>query len=401
MNSQVVLRGNLSFLSLGDILQLIGSVGGSGTLRVISKYAPAPGLIFFDKGNIIAAANDLLDPKKRSGVDAAYSLFGWLEGEYEFTREEISVEKTITTNRMEIILDGLRMVDEGVVPILGPVSFDKKSADSGKGTAIPVIKGPLADYMYVVDEEGFYKGRKIAEEKSHGSWVWVILEGVVDVIKESPQGPLTLLRVADGAFLGSLGAFLFQSSLRSYTAVASTKVQLGVLDAQRLSNEFSGRSREFRELMLSLDKRLREVTDRAVEAALRQDKFEEYSKDKKLFDFKLEKKEQTLFRIKKGEALIARQTKEGYVPLANLGADDFIGHIPFLDLGHEPQSASVFVSQDFLSTESDVAEMQKEFRMLSTTLKNMAENAATCISVITSSAVSFRKQNVRKVRSEK
>ncbi|OQX22874.1 MAG: hypothetical protein BWK80_28935 [Desulfobacteraceae bacterium IS3] len=396
MDSQVVLRGNLSFLSLGDILQLIGSVGGSGTLRVISKYAPTAGLIFFDKGNIIAAVNELLEPKKKNGVDAVYSLFGWIEGEYEFTREDISVAKTITTNRMEIILDGLRMVDEGVVPILGPVSFDKKGSDSGKGTAIPVIKGPLADYMYVVDEEGFYKGRKIAEENSHGSWVWVILEGVVDIIKETPQGPLTMLRIADGAFLGSLGAFLFQSSLRSYTAVASTKVQLGVLDSQRLSNEFSGRTREFRELMLSLDKRLREVTDRTVEIYLNQDKFEDYAKDKILLDFKQEGKEQTLFKIKKGEALIVRQTKEGYVPLANLGADDFIGNIPFLDLGHEPQSASVFVSQDIVTVESDVAAMQKEFRLLSTTLKNMVENLANCISVITSSAVSFRKQNVRK-----
>jgi len=392
MDKKTVLTGSLSFLTLGDILQLVGSGGGTGTLRIISKYAPEPGLVHFTKGNIVSATNKLLEPAKSVGPDAVYSLFGWLEGEFEFIQEETAVKRTITTNRMEIILDGLRMVDEGVIPILGPVSFQKKTSDRDRGPGIPIIKGPLVDYMYVVDEEEFYEGGKIAREKSHGGWVWVILEGVVDIVKETPRGPLTLLKIADGAFVGSMASFLFQGSLRSFTAVAATNVQLGVLDSQRLSNEYSKRSREFRELAMSIDKRLEEVNKRAVEVYLREDRFREFIKDKK--PFKFEKKD-SLFQITQGEAVIARKTKHGYIPLANMGPDDFIGHLPFLEIGHEPQAASVFASENFDVSEIDVGEMQEEYIRLSPTLKNMIENTVTRISILTSSAVSFRKQHAR------
>ncbi len=391
MENSVVLTGNLNFLGLGDLLQLIGSNGGTGALRIISKYAPEPGLIYFDKGNIVSAANNLLAPDKRIGIDAAYSLFGWIEGQFEFNEEDVQLEKVITTNRMEIILDGLRMVDDGVIPILGPVSFEKKS-EGEKTPTIPIIKGSLVDYMYVVDEEEFYKGRTIAEENSHGTWVWVILEGVVDITKETEQGPLTLLKIADGAFIGNMGAFLFQSTLRSVTAVAATNVQLGVLDSQRLSNDFAGRSREFRELALSIDKRLKEVTNRAVEVYLKKDNIKAFVKEKKHFPIK----EGKLFAIQKGEAVIVRKTKTGYVPLANLGRDDFIGHIPFLDTGHEPDGAMVFASEDIEVNEMDAASLHEEYKQLPTTLKNMVENAATCISITTTSAVSYQKKKTEK-----
>lgn len=387
MENNVVLTGNLKFLGLGDLMQLIGSNGGTGVLRIISKYAPEPGIIYFVKGNIVSALNNLLDPSKKTGLDAAYSLFGWLEGEFEFSQEEIQTEKTITTNRMEIILDGLRMVDDGVIPILGPVSFEKKD-DKEKGPTIPVIKGPLVDYMYVVDEEGFYKDRVIVEDNSHGTWVWVILEGVVDIIKDTPQGPLTLLKIADGAFLGNMSAFLFQSTIRTFKAVSTTDVQLGVLDSQRLSNDFAGRSRKFRELSLSIDKRLREVMDRAAEVYLEKDDIKAFVKDKKPFKLGEEK----LFSIKNGEAAIARKTKTGYVPLASLTRDDFVGHVPFLDMGHEPEGAVVFVSEDFEADEMDVDELQEEYKQLPMTLKHMIENFSTCISILTSSAVSFQKK---------
>jgi len=391
MESSTVLTGNLSFLGLGDLLQLVGSNGGTGILRIISKYAAEPGLIYFDKGNIINASNALLEAEKRIGIDAAYSLFGWIEGEFEFSREDVRIQKAIATNRMEIILDGLRMVDDGVIPILGPVSFAKKT-DAEKGPTIPIIKGPLVDYMYVVDEEEFYKGRSIAQENSHGAWVWVILEGVVDIIKETPQGPLTMLKIADGAFVGSMGAFLFQSTLRSFTAIAATNVQLGVLDSQRLSNDYAGRTREFRELALSLDKRLKEVTDKAVEVYLKKDNIKEFVKDKKPFTVKEDK----LFSITQGQARIVRKTKNAYIPLASLGRDDFIGRVPFLDIGHEPDGAAVLVSEDFEASELDIDSLQEEYKQLPTTLKNMIENVVTCISITTSSAVSFQKKKVRK-----
>ncbi len=362
-------------------------------MRNISKYAPEPGLVYFAKGNIVNASNALLKDKKRAGLDAVYSLFGWLEGEFEFSQEDVQIKKNISTNRMEIILDGLRMVDEGVVPILGPVSFEKKSSDSSdKGRTIPIVKGSLVDYLYVVDEEAFRKGQTIVKENSCGSWIWVILEGVVDIVKETSQGQLTMLKIADGAFIGGLSSFSFDSPLRSSTAIAASDVILGVMDAQRLSNDYSERHPEFREFAMSLDRRLKEVTDRAVEICLKENKFKEFTKDKKPFKEKGEK----LFTIRQGEASVIRKIKEGYVPLANLGPEDFVGHVPFFDIGHEPGSASVFVSDDFEVSELDISCLQEEYSLLSPALKNLIENIATCISITTSAAVSFQKKNVQK-----
>ena len=64
-----VLAGNLDFLSLGDILQLLGSNSSTGILRVRSKYAQEPGFIYFINGNPV---NALAGPL--NGLDAVSAL---------------------------------------------------------------------------------------------------------------------------------------------------------------------------------------------------------------------------------------------------------------------------------------------------------------------------------------
>ena len=71
MASDVDFSGKLSFLNLGELLQLLGSSSATGTLRVFSSK-PDPGLIMLDKGTPINAANGAL-----SGLDALFpSLAG-------------------------------------------------------------------------------------------------------------------------------------------------------------------------------------------------------------------------------------------------------------------------------------------------------------------------------------
>ena len=222
--NNAALSGDLTFISLGDILQLLGSNGSTGILRIMSKYAPEPGLIYCMDGNPVDASNGSL-----RGLDALFSLFGWVEGNFEFTQEKVQKENVIKKSRMELILDGLSMLDDGVIEKLGPISFEKKVSDSsGVKTTIPLIKGPLVDYMYVVDEEEFSDGSIIAEEGKHGSWVWVILEGVVEIVKETSQGPLKLHRLGAGAFIGSVASFLMGDNVRGASVVAVGNVQLGV-----------------------------------------------------------------------------------------------------------------------------------------------------------------------------
>ena len=389
MTQEIVLSGNLKFLSLGDIIQLLGSNGSTGVLKLNSRYAQQPGLIYFSNGNPVDASNAPL-----VGIEALYSFFGWVHGEFEFNETPVRRSNIIRKNKMEIILDGLRMLDDGEIEKLGPVSFEKTGA---KGTVkddrIPVIKGPLADYMYVVDEEDFSDGEEIVKEGKHGSWIWVVLEGTVEIIRDTPKGPLRLLRIGDGSFVGSVSALLIGGNVRSASAVAVGNVQLGVLDAQRLSGEFVRMLPELREILTSYDRRLKSVTDFAVDLAGGQNPYKELLKDKKLL-LKQGKQDDRAFLITQGEACVIRDTDYGYVPLCVLKKGDVFGKMPFFDINQEPDSASLFVSQDIKITELDVSELQKGYLGLSQTFKNMIESMSTCVAVTSMSLCEINQKNV-------
>jgi CRP-like cAMP-binding protein len=347
-------------------------------LRVISKYAPDPGVVYVEKGNPINATSGDL-----AGLDAIYSLFGWTEGQFEFVQEDVSCDKTITKSRMEIILDGLRMLDEGKVEKLGPASAQAKPKESqAKSGDLPLIKGPLVDYSYVVDEEVFYNGDEIVREGNHGNWVWVILEGTAEIVKDTPDGPLRVLRIGDGAFLGSVASLLAGDNVRSATVVAVGNVQLGMLDSQQLTSELSGLSVEFRDLIKSLDSRLRQVTDMVIDIRSSSEKINDFLKDRKPI-IKQGQNEERLFRVRDGDAYIARETENGHVPLSLLKKGDFFGSIPFLDMGHEPHSAGVFASPQLKLAAVELQQLQDEFEKLSSTMKNIFQHLATCISVTT------------------
>ncbi|UCE54672.1 MAG: cyclic nucleotide-binding domain-containing protein [Desulfobacterales bacterium] len=389
MTTTVAFAGNLNFLNLGEVLQLLGTNGGSGVLRIISKYAADPGVVYIVKGNPINATNGSL-----TGIDAVYSLFGWIEGQFEFSQDNVTCAKTITKSRMEIILDGLRMLDEGKIERLGPSSVKHKSQESrAKSGDLPLIKGPLVDYSYVVDEEVFYNGDEIVREGNHGNWVWVILEGTAEILKVSTNGPLRIARIGDGAFLGSVASLLAGDNVRSATVVAVGNVQLGMLDSQQLTSELASLSADFRGLINSLDLRLRQVTDMAAEIQSNNVKINDYIKGKKPV-IKQGQNEERLFRIREGEVFIARETDNGHVPLMHLQKDDYFGNIPFMDMGNEPNSANVFASPNLKLSAVDSQKLQEEHEKISSTLKNIFQHLATCISVTTLVACEFHKKIV-------
>ncbi len=390
-----VLSGSLDFLALGDVIQVIGPNGGTGVLRIISKYAHEPGFLYFVKGNIInAKAGD------KTGLKAAYALFGWLEGEFEFIEEDVTIPKVINENRMAIILDGNRMLDDGQIEKLGPVSFEEQMAAAAddathydKPRSTPLIKGQLVDYMYVVSEDAFSKGQTIVEENTHGSWNWTVLEGIVDVVKDTTQGPVKLYRMGDGAFLGSLDALSFKGCPRNATAVAASDVQLGVLDTQRLTSEYATLSPVFRRLLRSLENRLREVVEHAIGIHQKTDSTKERLQNTKLIIRQSSSELSNFFTIAEGRAFIVQHTDLGHLLLAELGPGDFVGKIPFLDIGHEPLTASVFATKSFQVDKPDVKRLKAEFDGLSTMFRGLIENVSTSVMVATRLAYDFQRQN--------
>jgi hypothetical protein len=199
------------------------------------------------------------------------------------------------------------------------------------------------------------------------------------------------LRIGDGAFLGSVSALIAGGRVRNATVKAVGNVQLGMLDSQLLANELANVSADFKNLLTSIDSRLRQVIEMVVKIKDGNNDLEEFIHGKKQL-IKQGQSEERLFTIKGGEVIIARQTESGYVPLARLEKGDFFGRIPFLDMGHEPYSAAVFSSDDLKLATVDSGKLRSEHQGLSSTIKNIIEHLATSVSVTTLVTCDYQKE---------
>ena len=388
MSGDVSFSGQISFLNLGELLQLLGTTGSSGIVTIHNSHVSQPGIIYIDKGNPIEADNG-----SKTGIEALFALFGWLDGQFEFVQQDVTCPKTITMSRMEIILDGLRLLDEGEVEIIGPATAGAKPADTAAMSgSIPLITGPLVDYSYVVDEESFYDGDEIVQEGNHGNWIWVILEGIAEISRETPKGDLSILRIGDGAFLGSIASLLQADNVRSATVKAAGNVQLGMLDSQLMTSELAALSPDYREFVRSFDIRLKQITSMAIDIYSQTNNIDELIAGKKPL-IKQGQGEERLFKITAGNAIVARETDNGIVPLFQLEKGDFFGNVPFLDMGNEPAAASVFASPNLKLAALDPQQLQKDHEGLSSTLQNIFAHLAASISVTTLIACNYHKKN--------
>lgn len=387
MEHRMVLSGSLDFISLGELLQLLNSNASTGLLRLRNKYASEPGIFYFLGGNPINA-----EAAGKKGLDAAYALFGWLEGEFDFTAQEPATETLIQTGVMEIVLDGLRMLDDGQVETLGPKLECKADSSSpcDEFGDIPVVKRPVSNYGYVVNEEEIPNSQLIVKEGGFGNWISVILEGYADVVRETAKGPLRIVRLGPGALVGNISSLLSQSSVRTASLMAVGNTVLGVLDLPRIHSEFAVLSYELRHLCISLDTRLRETTDRVVDAFLGKENSASFLKDMKVM-FAEGSSEEGLYRINSGSAVVARKTEKGVRPLVRLGKGDFIGEFPLAKIGHELRHATVYTSPDCQLAGMDVLSLTHEYELVSPMIKQIIDHVAMSISITTSMACDITK----------
>ena len=387
MASENVFSGNLNFFGLGDLIQLIGSHGSTGVLTITSKYATEPGKIFFAEGNPIDAIC-----LSKSGIDALYSLFGWTQGDFEFSLQTVKRKPLINESRMQIILSGLKMFDDGEIDKLGPFTIEKTSMESSVlGIPQPIVKGPLIDYTYVLDEEEFPADSDIVLEGKHGNWLWVILEGTVQIKKDIPDGKINIVRIGPGSFVGSIASFLLGDYVRSATVLAVDRVLLGILDSHRLSIEFASLSPELRNILLSMDRRLKQVTDRTLDYYHNENPLNKLNK----FDTYISQGEKNnkVVMIKEGKACVVRKTNSGEVLLSNLFPGDFIGRVPFIEIDHEPTLASVYCSKNLVVEEIKMDAVVNEYKKLTPTFNNIIDNISSSMAATSIMACEFFKKH--------
>jgi CRP-like cAMP-binding protein len=377
-----VFSGDLRFIALADVFQILGGINATGTLTMSNPYAIAPGLIHFLNGSPVNAAMGSL-----SGIEAIYALFGWTRGVFQFNEESIEVDRVVKKGRMQIVLDALRMLDDGRIRRIGPFHINEKVRwEYGENDHLPHVLGPLVDYTYVISEEKFLEGRAIVTEGGYGSWIWVVLEGAVDIIRKTPDGQKTVARLGAGSFVGTFASLLFREYPRTATVVSAGKTHLGLLDTVRLSAEYSSLSPDFRNFLFSLSGRMTKITDRALREPVPKEGMDQgLLKDQRPL---VEKgsEEEAAFVITEGEGHVVLHTSKGDIPLITLGKHDIFGHVPFIDMGQEPQCASVIGTKDLKIREIDTEHLLRDYERLSDTFRNMIENAGTCVSVTTQCA---------------
>lgn len=383
MGEKIVLTGGLKFTSLADLFQIIGGNNSTGTLRIRSQCTPDPGIIYFVEGNPVNA----LDGELR-GLEAVYSLFGRTEGQFEFVDGKVTVEQAIKKSRMEIVLDALRMMDDGVIKKLEPPSTQEVFLGSQsknqeeKKSGPPLVKGPSIDFLYILDEEHFSDGKTIVREGTHGKWIWVLLEGKAKVTKDTSRGPMTVLHLGEGCYIGTFSSLLFHDYARSASVIAMGDVRLGLLDTQRLASEFYTLPNDFRLMLASLDRRLKKTTERAADLALKKEGLSLPGKGLEVL-LQSGSNKGGLYSISEGIAYVVRKTPAGSLPLLELEKGDFFGSVPFMDLGQEPRSAAVVAEKDLKFQKLDVAELRSAHDQLSMAFRGMIFNVCTCVSYTT------------------
>ncbi len=378
MKKTSVLSGKLKFINLGDLLQLLSTDSRTGELRLINHTYTEPGIIYVSDGNAVDAIVG-----EKTGKEAVYALFGWVDSSFEFYACEIDRTDIIKQRMMAIVLDALREFDEGLIGVVetdseltSEIVLPVSKSDSS------VIKGPSLEYGSIVDEDEFGPGETIVHQGRHGNWLWVILDGIVDIFKETGRGNYKVSSSGVGAFIGGLSTLIQPDNNRSATAVARDDVQLGVIDAQQLVSELAYIHPDFKRILLSLDNRLRYISERFADIKNGADKNMGLPKNAQLM-IKQGDEVQKVFTILQGAAHVARNTDDGMVYLMTLKKGDFIGRVPFFNIDHEPSFANVFASPDLKLGIVDIDGFQKDYNQFSTTMKNIIEYTTICISATT------------------
>ena len=113
----MALTGHLSDLSLSELIEFFCNQRKTGSLKVL--YPDGAGYFFLQTGSVIDAQIGVL-----RGIDAVYYALTLPNAKFEFSASTEPVERTINQPWTQVVLEGLRRLDEGIEPqIAFPAGF--------------------------------------------------------------------------------------------------------------------------------------------------------------------------------------------------------------------------------------------------------------------------------------
>ena len=106
MSSEPVLRGELGLIGLFDLGQLLMLNGATGCLVVEDSGQRSS--LYFEDGRLVNA----VDEELREGENAAYRIFAWRSGRFEFRPGPVTGNTTIRATTDAVMLEAARRMDE-------------------------------------------------------------------------------------------------------------------------------------------------------------------------------------------------------------------------------------------------------------------------------------------------
>lgn len=105
----MALTGHLSDLSLSELIEFFCNQRKSGRLRVL--YPQGSGYFYLQAGSVVDARIGTL-----RGIDAVYYALTLANAKFEFSGSAEAPERTINQPWTQVVLEGLRRLDEGITP---------------------------------------------------------------------------------------------------------------------------------------------------------------------------------------------------------------------------------------------------------------------------------------------
>ena len=105
----MALTGHLSDLSLSELIEFFCNQRKSGRLKVL--YPKGAGYFYLQAGSVVDARIGVLH-----GIDAVYYALTLPNAEFEFSVDVEAVSRTINQPWTQVVLEGLRRLDENIAP---------------------------------------------------------------------------------------------------------------------------------------------------------------------------------------------------------------------------------------------------------------------------------------------
>ena len=156
----MALTGHLSDLSLSELIEFFCNQRKTGLLKVL--YPQGPGQFYLQQGSVVDARVGVL-----RGIDAVYFALTLPNAKFEFSGSVEATERTINQPWTQVVLEGLRRLDEGVVPISGfsvddaPHAITEEEDHAGEGSFTELESLRVPSFLSFVSPEALGKRKAL------------------------------------------------------------------------------------------------------------------------------------------------------------------------------------------------------------------------------------------------